>query len=199
MTNREIELLALAAEGLSNGAIFFAATILGLLLAGVLIAVMPVATLLFLDAASFLVSAIALSLISRSFNGARKGARTSIRQDIAEGLRALFGHPVLRNILIMLPLLNLLSTNREAQLVTLAEGHLRATDAQFGLLNAAGAAGVVIFSLLAGPLRKRAGFVRLAIIAIQIGALATIAMAFSPNIWFAIPLWALVFADGFPL
>jgi MFS family permease len=184
----------------ANGRIqasFFAATILGPLLAGVLIAVVPVATLLFLDAASFLVSAIALSLISRSFNGARKGARSSIRQDIVEGLRALFGHPVLRNILIMLPLLNLLSTNREAQLVTLVEGHLRASDAQFGLLNAAGAAGVVIFSLLAGPLRKRAGFVRLAIIAIQVGALATIAMAFSPNIWFAVPLWALVFGMDF--
>src|SRR5262249_1916250 len=114
------------------------------------------------------------------------------RQDMLEGLRYLFGHPVLRNILIMLTLLNFISTNRESQLVVLAEGQLHASDFQFGLLNAAGGAGVVIFSLLAGPLRKRGGYIRLALAAIQIGAVSTIALAFSPTIWVAIPLWAVV-------
>jgi MFS family permease len=184
----------------ANGRIqasFFGATILGPVLAGALIFVMPVPTLLFLDAATFLVSATTLSLIARSFNSAKKGERTSIRRDIAEGVRYLFGHPVLRNILIMVALLNFLGTNRESQLVILAEGHLHATDTQFGLLNGAGGAGVVLFSLLAGPLRKRAGFVRLALVAIQVGGLATIALAFSPNIWVAIPIWGIVFGMDF--
>ncbi|HEY1387594.1 MAG TPA: MFS transporter [Ktedonobacterales bacterium] len=182
----------------ANGRIqasFFGATILGPVLAGVLITVMPAPTLLLLDAASFLVSAIMLSLIARSFNigaNAVTSVRTSLWHDMVEGLRYLFGHPVLRNILIMLTLLNFISTNRETQLVLLAEGHLRATDFQFGLLNAAGGAGVVLFSLLAGPLRKRGGYVRLAFITIQFGAIAAIALAFSPNIWVAIPLWGLV-------
>lgn len=179
----------------ANGRIqasFFAATVLGPVLAGALLFVMPVPTLLFIDAGSFLISATTLSLIARSFSSAPKSAPKSIRQDILAGLRAMFGHPVLRNILLMLTLLNFLSTNRESQLVVLAEQHLHATDTQFGLLNAAGGAGVVLFSLLAGPLRKRGGYIRLALVAIQVGAVATIAMAFAPNIWGAIPLWAVV-------
>jgi MFS family permease len=190
----------------ANGRIqasFFGATVLGPLLAGVLISLMPVATLLFIDAASFLVSALMLSLITRSFNlddsgdGTPKSARTSIRQDILEGLRYLFGHPLLRSILIMIPLLNLFSATRDAQLVVLAEGHLHATDAQFGLLNAAGGAGVVIFSLLAGPLRKRGGYIRLALVAGLLGSLATMALALSPTIWIAIPMWGLVFGTDY--
>lgn len=183
---------------------FFGATILGPVLAGALIYVIPVATLLFIDAASFLVSALMLSLIATSFNNqgqsgedSPRSARTSIRQDILEGLRYLFGHPLLRSILIMIPLLNLFSATRDAQLVVLAEGHLHATDAQFGLLNAAGGAGVVIFSLLAGPLRKRGGYIRLALVAGTLGSLATIALALSPTIWSAIPLWALVFGTDY--
>jgi MFS family permease len=181
----------------ANGRIqasFFGATILGPVLAGFLVFVMPAPILLFIDAATFLVSATTLSLIVRSFNvsesGAPKIARKSLLQDMNEGLRYLFGHPVLRNILIMLTLLNFLSTNRESQLVVLAERQLHASDFQFGLLNAAGGAGVVIFSLLAGPLRKRGGYIRLALAAIQVGAVSTIALAFSPTIWVAIPLWA---------
>ena len=46
------------------------------------------------------------------------------------------------------------------QLVVLAERRLQASDFQFGLLNAAAGAGVVIFSLLAGLLRKCGGLVR---------------------------------------
>ena len=184
----------------ANGRIqasFFGAAVLGPVLAGALLFVMPVPTLLLFDAASFLVSATTLSLIARSFSNATNSARKSIRHDILEGLRYLFGHPVLRNILIMIALLNFLGTSRESQLVVLAEHQLHATDTQFGLLNAAGGAGVVIFSLLAGPLRKRGGYIRLALIAIQVGGVATIAMAFSPTIWVAMPLWALVFGLDF--
>src|SRR5262249_7408337 len=143
-----------------------------------------------------LISATMLSGITRSFRTnnrhASMGPPKGLRQDMLEGLRVMFGHPVLRNILLMLTLPNFLSTNRESQLVVLAEQQLHATDAQFGLLNAAGGAGVVLFSLLAGPLRKRGGYIRLALAAIQVGAVSTIALAFSPSIWGAIPLWAVV-------
>lgn len=184
----------------ANGRIqasFFSATILGPVLAGALIFVLPVPTLLFLDAATFLASATMLSLIARSFNLAatRPGERqrTSLRRDMLDGLRFVFGHPVLRNLSILLALGNGLAAIRESQLVVLAEQHLHATDFQFGLLNAAAGAGVVIFSLLAGRLRKRGGLVRLGLGAMQVGGLATVALAFSPTIWAALPLWALVF------
>jgi MFS family permease len=184
----------------ANGRIqasFFGATILGPVLAGALIFVIPVPTLLFFDAATFLVSATMLSQIARSFNMAatRVGERqrTSLRRDMTDGLRYVFGHPVLRNLSILLALANGLAAIRESQLVVLAEQRLQASDFQFGLINAAAGAGVVIFSLLAGRLRKRGGLVRLGLLAMQVGGLATIAMAFSPTIWIAMPLWALVF------
>lgn len=191
----------------ANGRIqasFFGATILGPALAGLLISIIPVPTLLFIDAASFLISASTLSLISRSFNlptsavgsdgnDGTQRQRRSLRQDMVDGLRYVFGNPVLRNISLMLALVNFLSANRESQLVVLAEQQLHATDFQFGLLNAAGGAGVVLFSLLAGQLGKRGGgIVRLLFIAMQVGGLATIALAFSPTIWFALPLWGIV-------
>jgi hypothetical protein len=107
------------------------------MLAGALLAVMPVATLLFLDAASFLISAITLSLIARSFTISRDSAATSERKslwhDMVEGLRYLSGHPVLRNILIMLTLPNFISTSRETQLVLLVEGHGICTPPIFSL------------------------------------------------------------------
>jgi MFS family permease len=160
----------------ANGRIqasFFGATILGPVLAGALIFVIPAPTLLFFDAATFLVSATLLSQIARSFNMAAtrvdERQHTSLRRDMTDGLRYVFGHPVLRNLSILLALGNGLAAIRESQLVVLAEQRLQASDFQFGLLNAAAGAGVVIFSLLAGLLRKRGGLVRLGLHALQVG------------------------------
>src|SRR5262249_5869636 len=81
----------------ANGRIqasFFGAAILGPVLAGALIFVMPAPTLLFIDAATFLVSAIMLSLIARSFNSVATSSetpkRTSLRRDMVDGLRFVF-------------------------------------------------------------------------------------------------------------
>src|SRR5262249_56781526 len=102
--------------------------ILGPGLAGSLIFGIPVPPLLSLDAASFLVSATMLSLIARSFTLAAtrvdEHQRTSLRRDMIDGLRFVFGHPVLRNLSIMLALGNGLAAIRESQLVVLAEQHL---------------------------------------------------------------------------
>ena len=73
----------------ANGRIqasFAAASVAGPLAAGVLLVVLPVEQLLYIDAASFLVSAAALALIRRPFNPPLAKARTSIRQDVVEGL-----------------------------------------------------------------------------------------------------------------
>ncbi|TMF58234.1 MAG: MFS transporter, partial [Chloroflexi bacterium] len=74
----------------ANGQIqasFSAATVLGPLAAGALLAFIPLEDLLYVDAATFLVSAFTLSLIARPFNAPREAARTSIRADVVEGLR----------------------------------------------------------------------------------------------------------------
>ena len=87
---------------------YSAAQIAGPLLAGLLITVAPVQQVLWVDAASFLVSAGTLALIRRNFNASKEESpRRAIRHDIMDGLRYVLGHPVLRNISAMMALINL--------------------------------------------------------------------------------------------
>ncbi len=183
----------------ANGRIqasFFGASILGPLLAGVLLFVMPLPTLMFIDASSFLVSACTLSLIFTSFNVAEKREKKSIRHDVAEGLRYVLHHPVLRNISMMMAMVNFVGSTTYAQLVLFSERQLHATDSQYSLMNAAGSAGVVVLSLLAGQFRKRWSFSRVALTALATEGLLTIALAFTPWFWLAVPLWALIQGIG---
>src|SRR5215467_9441574 len=61
------------------------ASIVGPLLAGVLVTLVPLSALLLFDAFSFLISAFSLALIGISFNKSEKRTSTSIRSDVAEG------------------------------------------------------------------------------------------------------------------
>ena len=178
----------------ANGRIqasFAAAGVLGPLTAGALLAFVPVEAVLYVDAASFLVSAIALSLIRRSFNAPVAPRATTIRQDIAEGLRYVLAHPVLRNISLMMALINLISTTVFAQLVLFAKQDLRAADGEIGLLFAAGGVGVFLCSLSAGPLRKRFSFGTVALGALMLSGLLTIALAYATSIWSGVLLWGI--------
>jgi len=178
----------------ANGRIqasFAAASVLGPLAAGALLIFLPLQQLLLVDSASFLVSATTLSLIRRPFNAPLGKARTSIRQDIAEGLRYVLRHPVLRNISAMMALINFLSVTVFAQLVLFAKQRYAATDAQVGLLFAAGGVGVFLLSLAAGPLRKRWSFGNVALGALMLAGLSNLALAFAPTFALAVALWAL--------
>src|SRR5215211_776700 len=151
----------------ANGRIqasFAAASVAGPLLGGSMIAVAGLESVFYIDAASFLVSAASLALIRQRFNPPRDegNATTSIRQDVAEGLRYVLNHPVLRNISLMMALINFIGVTIFAQLVLFANERLDASDRQVGWLYAAAAVGAVVCSLLAGPLRKRWSFSRVA-------------------------------------
>jgi MFS family permease len=178
----------------ANGRIqasFSGAQILGPLLAGALLFILPLPTLLFFDAASFFVSALTLSLIRRSFNSEEQREKTSVRQDIIEGLRYVLRHPVLRNISAMMALVNFIATTAGTQLVLFAVVRYQASGAQISFMYTAASAGVVLTSLLAGPLRKRWSFSRVALGALMLSGLATLAMAFSPWYWLAVVFWGL--------
>ncbi len=178
----------------ANGRIqasYSAATVAGPLLAGLLVAVMPIQWVLVFDSASFVVSALSLGLIRASFNepGEKGKEAVSILRDIKEGLRYVLGHPVLRNISLMMALINLVGSTTWAQLVLFAKDRLDATDRQVGFLFAAGSAGVVVLSLLAGPLRKRWSFSTVALTALMLDGLLTIGLAGTTLYWLALPLW----------
>src|SRR5258708_5180629 len=179
----------------ANGRIqasYSAASVIGPLLAGLLVTVMPLSTLMLFDALSFLISALSLFLVKISFNEAKdeKATPTSIGRDVIEGLRYVLKHPVLRNISFMMALVNLVDITTGAQLVLFAKQQLQANDLQVSLLFSAGSIGIVGLSLVAGLLRKRWTFTTVALSALMLNGLLTVLLAFTRWYWIALILWA---------
>jgi MFS family permease len=188
----------------ANGRIqasYSAAQVAGPLLAGLLIAAISVQQVFWLDALSFLLSAASLAMVRRRFNVARQGAdgkesqgtgnrRRAIFREVAEGLRYVLGHPVLRSISAMMAIINLLGSTVYAQLVLFAKDRLAATDTQVGILYSAGSVGVVGLSLAAGRLRRRWPFSKVALSALVLDGLMTVALSLTRWYWLALLLWA---------
>jgi MFS family permease len=180
----------------ANGRIqatYSAAQVAGPLLAGLLVSFVSIASVMTFDAASFVVSAISLALIRRSFNAPSDGAvkePTTILHDIREGLSYVMGHPVLRNISLMMALINFVGATTFTQLVLFANERLGAGPREVGFLFAAGSAGVVVTGLLAGRLRKRFSFTALAMTSLMLMGGLEIVFAGMRWFWIALPIWA---------
>lgn len=171
---------------------YSAAQVLGPVLGGVLVLLLPVPSLMLFDAASFLVSVFSLALIRTSFNQAGENrARTHILRDVVDGLRYVLRHPVLRNISAMMALVNFVGTTAGAQLVLFATVRLHASYAQVAWLYAAGSLGVVAMGLLAGAFRKRWSFSQVALGALMAEGLLTVAFAFTQYYWLGFALWGI--------
>lgn len=181
----------------ANGRIqasYSGAQIMGPLLAGALVAVVPLTSLMLLDALSFLVSSGSLLLVRASFNVAEEKPRerTSIRRDVIEGLRYVLNHPVLRNISMMMAMVNFVGTSAYAQLVLFSKVRLGASDPQVSLLFSASSLGVVITGLLAGTLRKRWSFSKVALGALMTEGLLTVIFSLLRWYWVALAVWTLI-------
>jgi MFS family permease len=178
----------------ANGRIqasYSAAQVIGPLLAGLLVMRMPLAMLMLIDALSFLVSSFSLLLIRVSFNTGEKREPTSIRRDVIDGLRYVLGHPVLRNISLMMAMVNFVSVTIGAQIVLFAKHQLQANDAQVSLLYSASSIGIVVLSLSAGLLRKHWSFSTVALGALMAEGLLVIVFSQMRWYWVALPIWAL--------
>ena len=169
---------------------YSAAMVAGPLLAGVLVAVVDLETVFLVDSASFVGSAVSLGLVRRSFNPDEPPERKHILRDVSEGLRYVLGHPVLRNISLMMALINFVLATTFTQLVLFASVELDASDTQIAVLFAAGAAGVVCLGLAAGPLRRRLSFSVAALGALMVEGVLGVVFAFNNIYWLALVLWA---------
>lgn len=179
--------------------------ILGPAIAGALVAFVPVPQLLFIDAGSFLVSAAGLAFIRRSFNAGAAPVRAAgpvirgLLADVREGLGYVWHSPVLRSISIMMALINFVSATAGAQLVLFATRTLHASNTEIGFLFASGGAGIVIVSLLAGPIRRRLSFAVTALGALVVDGLALSAMALIGSYPAALVLWGVSCGFGLML
>jgi MFS family permease len=179
----------------ANGRIqasYSGAAVAGPLLAGLMLAVVKIETVFVVDAASFVVSAYSLGLVRVSFNAEPPHReRTTIRKDVAEGLRYVLRHPVLRNISAMMALFNFIDTTTFTQLVLFSKERLHASDARVGFLFSAGSAGVVFLGLLAGRIRKKLSFGPAALGSLMVIGWLTVAFAFNRMYWLALVIWGL--------
>jgi MFS family permease len=136
-------------------------------------------------AGMWLVAVGALLMMRGSYRVERTG-KTTIRADIAEGLRFLWRHSVLRALAIMTGVFNLASNAAFAVFVLYAVGPtspMRLTEPQYGILLTSLAAGSVAGSFLAVPLERRLGRVRTIALS-MIGPALTVAVpALTTNVW----------------
>jgi MFS family permease len=122
----------------------------------------------FVDAGSFVGAAVLVAFLPGSFRAERppstEAAATSatavvgeIRHDIAEGLRWLWQHRVLRTLALVLGAINLMHQAGMVVLVLFAQDLLGLGDAGYGLLLTTYAVGSVLASLVGERLADRVG------------------------------------------
>lgn len=170
-------------------ATYAASGVVGPLIAGGLLAVLHAANVLYVDAASFAVSAATLAAIRANFD-AKPRERQRVRDDIKEGLRFVLSHPVLRTISAMMALINFFTLSVVfGQLVFFAKRHLQATDSEVGWMFALGSLGAVLVGLVAGRLRRHVSFGRAALGGLFVSGAFIVAMAQTGVFWAGALLW----------
>src|SRR5205085_5988987 len=104
-----------------------------------------------------------------------------LKTEIADGLRWLWRHRVLRTLAIMLGVWNLLTTASAAVFVLFATEDLHVSKAGYGLLFSAGAVGSIIGGLLATRISRRLGPGRALLTAVGVSGLLYFGVALTSN------------------
>jgi MFS family permease len=120
------------------------------------------------DAASYLVSAAAVSRIRGKFRAERSGGRKSLWREVADGMHLVWGIPLLRTVVIQAPLLNF-AFNGVIFTITLALRQHGTAAGTIGLVQAAIAAGGLFGALIAPRLQGRLPLRRLVIVIAMAG------------------------------
>jgi MFS family permease len=153
---------------------------------GGLLAAAGMAVALGMPAAAYLAGAGCLALIAGGFRavGAGPAGPTRLRDDIAEGVRFVWRHPVLRPLAFMLGVQNMAFAAMYAVFVlyAVAPGPMGLSEAGFGVVLAALGVGSLVGTWLAVPAERRLGRVRTLVISVVLtgASLAVPAVTASP-------------------
>jgi MFS family permease len=150
----------------------------------------PVGSLLFaaaaalpfgLDAGSFAGSAALLARLPRTRPAPGDAKHAKIRAQIAEGLRWLAGHRLLRVVAVLLGIYNFANQMGQAILVLLATQTLHVSARGYGLLLAASAVGSVIGGLVNPVLTRRLGLLPSLVLPAVVDAAAFVGIGLAPG------------------
>ncbi len=137
------------------------------------------------DAVTFAVAAVLVSTIhiAATPRPPITQARRPLRSDIADGLRWLSGHKVLRGLAVAASLSVLGMQMTAAIFVLFAQDLLNLSDRWYGLLIAIGAIGAVAGGLVAEQLTKWAGAIAIIYGTVIVWILCMFAEGFWPRLW----------------
>jgi MFS family permease len=147
-----------------------------------------------LDAVSFAGSAALLARLPKHQPAARDAASPGIGAQIAEGLRWLVRHRLLRVVAVLLGVFNFANQMGQAILVLLATVTLHVSTAGYGLLLASSAVGSVIGGLVNPVLTRRLGMLASLIIGGAVIAAVFVGVGLAPD---PIAAAVLLAAQGF--
>jgi MFS family permease len=178
----------------ANGRLFAAETVLnqfvGPPLGGFVVA-LTMAGAIGSSAALYGLAIVALATLGGSYRTARSGPVRSLRADIAEGLRYLARHRLLRTLALLLGGMNLLSSAQFAIFVLFAVSDRRGfglglSDSGVGLLLTSGAVGGLVGSFVAAPAERAIGRARVLLLSVVVVGAAMAAPAVSPTVAVAV-------------
>lgn len=109
------------------------------------------------DAATFLIGALLISLIRAPMQQVRDSQHQTMRADIVEGLAFVWRHDLLRGLALAVAVANFSMGAGGSVLVLLAIEELGLTDPQYGLLVGLGSVGGLIGALTASRISSRIG------------------------------------------
>jgi MFS family permease len=150
------------------------------------------------DAVSFAASSALIAAIPGRFASQRPAdaARTSLRAEIAQGVRWLLGHRLVRTIVVMNGATNLALTAGDAILVLFAQQYLGLGSVGFGLLLAGYAVGGTLGSLVAVRVGRLLGTGTIIIGGVLVAAVMSAGIGLSSSAWVA---GALLAVEGLAL
>jgi hypothetical protein len=143
------------------------------------------------DAVSFGVSSTLVAAIParRTARGTGEasppGGRTSLRIEIAEGLRWLFAHRVLRAVAALVAGVNIALTGSDAIMVLFAQERLGLGSVGFGLLFTGSAVGGAVGGVVAPWLSRRLGSVPVMTGGFIVAGIASVGIGLTHNPWVA--------------
>ena len=134
------------------------------------------------------VGVLLVSRIGTPPGAVRENLDTHVRQDIADGVRWLMGHPPVRTLAIIIVVFNVTWAAPWAVLVLWALERVGINEAGFGLLTTASAVGGLLATFSYGWLERRVPLARLMRAVLLCEVLFHLAMALTTSPWAAYPL-----------
>jgi MFS family permease len=132
----------------------------------------------------YLVALLGMTMLRGTFRVDRSGSSQTMREDIIEGLRWLFGHPLQRTLSLMVACgaFSGAAVFSVFVLYAVAPGPMGLTEFEFGLLLTAMGAGSLVGSAIVEPLERRLGIARTLLVSQLAFAVAFVVPALTANV-----------------